>query len=160
MGVDDMVSSNRILYPASNKPDHVVVIKYVPFVGDSKRAMDEYIASIFLGGTQTFAIHNTCEDSLLAAPIILDLCIICELMERISYKTPSMTSFERFQPICSILSYLLKAPIVPAGTPVINSLFKQRAAIENILRACVGLHPDHNMLLEHKIRKEHLNSKL
>ncbi|PAV75188.1 hypothetical protein WR25_12141 [Diploscapter pachys] len=41
--VDDMVESNRILYPESKKPDHTIVIKYVPFVGDSKRAMDEYI---------------------------------------------------------------------------------------------------------------------
>lgn len=36
--VDDMVDSNRILYKtAEDKPDHVVVIKYVPYVGDSKR---------------------------------------------------------------------------------------------------------------------------
>ena len=30
-------------------PDHCVVIKYVPYVGDSKRAMDEYTSEIFLG---------------------------------------------------------------------------------------------------------------
>ena len=42
--VDDMVQSNHILYPnpITDTPDHVVVIKYVPFVSDSKRAMDEY----------------------------------------------------------------------------------------------------------------------
>ena len=54
-------------------PDHVVVIKYVPYVGDSKRAMDEYTSEIFMGGKNTIVMHNTCEDSLLAAPIILDL---------------------------------------------------------------------------------------
>lgn len=32
--VDDMVSSNPILYKPGEKPDHVVVIKYVPFVGE------------------------------------------------------------------------------------------------------------------------------
>ena len=37
-----MVASNRLLYNEDEHPDHVVVIKYVPFVGDSKRAMDEY----------------------------------------------------------------------------------------------------------------------
>lgn len=85
--VDDMVAANKILYPEGNKPDHVIVIKYVPFVGDSKRAMDEYICSIFMGGHQTFAIHNTCEDSLLAAPLIIDLTLIAELASRIQVST-------------------------------------------------------------------------
>ncbi len=62
--------------PAGEHPDHVVVIKYVPYVADSKRAMDEYSAEIFMGGKQTIVMHNTCEDSLLAAPIILDLVIL------------------------------------------------------------------------------------
>ena len=57
----------------------------------------------------------------------------------------------RFNSILSILSYLLKAPLVPAGTPVVNALFKQRACIENVMRACIGLQPGNHMLLEHKI---------
>lgn len=40
-----------------------VVIKYVPYVGDSKRAMDEYTSEIMMGGTNTIALHNTCEVS-------------------------------------------------------------------------------------------------
>lgn len=41
--LDDAIKSNEILYPENNKHiDHEVVIKYVPFVGDSKRALDEY----------------------------------------------------------------------------------------------------------------------
>lgn len=79
-----MVNSNRILYSQNEKPDHVIVIKYMPYVGDSKRAMDEYICSIFMGGQQTIAIHNTCEDSLLAAPIIIDLALLMELFSRIT----------------------------------------------------------------------------
>jgi len=35
--VDDMVASNGALYKEGEHPDHVVVIKYVPYVGDSKR---------------------------------------------------------------------------------------------------------------------------
>lgn len=54
-------------------PDHCIVIKYVPYVGDSKRAMDEYTSEMFMGGRSTIVMHNTCEDSLLAAPLILDL---------------------------------------------------------------------------------------
>jgi len=150
--VDDMVSSNQILYGPTEHPDHVIVIKYVPYVGDSKRAMDEYTSQIFMGGHNTIALHNTCEDSLLASPIIIDLAIIAELMQRITYKTSESTEeFQQFHPVLSILSYLLKAPLVAPGTPVINALFKQRACIDNVLRACVGMPPESNMRLEYQL---------
>jgi len=148
--VDDMVESNRILYDKGEHPDHVVVIKYVPKVADSKRAMDEYTSEIFMGGTNTVVMHNTCEDSLLATPLILDLAILADMTSRIQYKTEAMGEWSSFHPIMSILSYLIKAPLVPPGTPVVNALFKQRACIENIFRACVGLPPDNHMMLEHK----------
>jgi myo-inositol-1-phosphate synthase len=150
--VDDMVKSNQILYKPNEHPDHCVVIKYVPYVGDSKRAMDEYTSEIFMGGHNTIAMHNTCEDSLLASPIMIDLMILTELFQRISYKTKQMNDFEHFHPVLSILSYLLKAPLVPENTPVVNALFKQRAAIDNILRACVGLPPESNMKLEYQTK--------
>jgi myo-inositol-1-phosphate synthase len=149
--VDDMVHSNPLLYKEGEHPDHTVVIKYVPFVRDSKRAMDEYTNQIFMGGLNTMVMHNTCEDSLLAAPLILDLVILTELMERITVKTQTARQFERFHPVLSVLSYLLKAPAVPANTPVVNALFAQRQAIVNILRACSGLPPNHHMALEHKV---------
>lgn len=81
-----MVQSNSILYAKDEHPDHVVVIKYVPYVGDSKRAMDEYTSEIMMGGHNTLVIHNTCEDSLLAAPLILDLAILGELCSRIKVR--------------------------------------------------------------------------
>ncbi|OQS05457.1 inositol-3-phosphate synthase [Thraustotheca clavata] len=135
--VDDMVDSNRILFKEGEHPDHCVVIKYVPFVGDSKRAMDEYTSKIFLNGTNTIVMHNTCEDSLLATPLILDLVIICELAERIQIQKKGNASPERFHSVLSILSYMLKAPLVPKGTPIVNALFAQRECIINILRACL-----------------------
>merc|ERR1719261_1994260 len=148
--VNDMVDSNGILYKPGEHPDHCIVIKYIPNVGDSKRAMDEYTSEIFMGGTNTIVMHNTCEDSLLATPLILDLAILAEMTSRIQYKTPSMESYSSFHPIMSILSYLIKAPLVPPGAPVVNALFKQRGCIENIFRACVGLPPDNHLCLEHK----------
>lgn len=45
----------------------------------------------------------------------------------------------------------LPQPQVPSGTPVINALSKQRAMVENIFRACIGLAPENNMLLEFKM---------
>lgn len=62
------------------------VVQYVPYVGDSKRAMDEYTSEIFMGGRNTIVMHNTCEDSLLAAPLILDLVLLAELCTRITFK--------------------------------------------------------------------------
>lgn len=148
--VDDMIESNSILYGPGEKPDHCVVIKYVPYVGDSKRALDEYTSEIMLGGLNTIVVHNTCEDSLLAAPIILDLLILTEFCMRVQFKRVDDADYSTFYPILSILSYLCKAPLVPKDTPVVNSLFKQRMCIENVLRACLGLPPDSNMLLECK----------
>merc|ERR1711907_484322 len=150
--VDDMVESNPLLYPKAEGPDHCVVIKYVPYVGDSKRAMDEYTSEIFMHGMNTIVMHNTCEDSLLAAPIIIDLIILSEIVQRIKYKTDEMEEYEHFHPILSILSYLLKAPLVPAGAPVVNALFKQRACIENTLKACIGLPAENDMGLEHRTK--------
>eukprot|EP01062_Namystynia_karyoxenos_P045867 TRINITY_DN3417_c0_g1_i11.p2 TRINITY_DN3417_c0_g1~~TRINITY_DN3417_c0_g1_i11.p2 ORF type:complete len:538 (+),score=276.99 TRINITY_DN3417_c0_g1_i11:85-1614(+) len=148
--VDDMVASNRVLYKDGEHPDHCIVIKYMPFVGDSKRAMDEYTSSIFMGGTNTLVIHNTCEDSLLAAPLILDLCLLCELMERVEYQKEGESDFQRFHSVCTMLSYMTKAPIVPEGTPLVNALFRQKQCVENFLRALVGLAPENNILLEYK----------
>lgn len=147
--VDDMVSSNSILYKPGEHPDHVVVIKYVPNVADSKRAMDEYTSEIFMGGRNTIVMHNTCEDSLLAAPLILDMCLIAELSTRVEFKCEG-EEYHGFHPISVLLSYLTKAPLVPRGTPVVNALSKQRAMLENIFRACVGLAPENNMMLEYK----------
>lgn len=148
--VDDMVESNELLYKDGKRPDHAIVIKYIPYVGDSKRAMDEYTSEIFMGGQNTIVMHNTCEDSLLAAPIILDLVLIAELITRIEFKKDGETDFSHMHPVAVLLSFLTKAPLVPEGTPCINALSKQRAMVENILKACVGLPPDNNMLLEFK----------
>lgn len=151
--VDDMVAANHLLYKKGEHPDHCVVIKYVPYVGDSKRAMDEYTSSIFMGGRNTIVLHNTCEDSLLAAPLIFDLLILTELFTRIEYHTNAPgeePEWKRFNTILSVLSYLLKAPLVEKDTPVVNALFKQHRCITNILCACLGLPPDTDMLLEHK----------
>ena len=145
--VDDMVASNGVLYDhgAGEHPDHTVVIKYVPYVGDSKRALDEYTSEIFLGGKNTIAMHNTCEDSLLAAPLIIDLVLLAELAERITING------QRMHCVLSLLSFLLKAPLVPRGAPVVNALFAQRQCITNLLRAAVGLAPENHLALEHRL---------
>ncbi|KAF2190204.1 Myo-inositol-1-phosphate synthase [Zopfia rhizophila CBS 207.26] len=153
--VDDMVAANTVLYKEGEHPNHTVVIKYMPAVGDDKRALDEYYAEIFLGGHQTISIFNVCEDSLLASPLIIDLVLVAEMMTRIEWKAHSADAVDAkyagFHSVLSVLSYMLKAPLTPPGTPVINALAKQRAALTNIFRACVGLEPENDMTLEHKL---------
>jgi myo-inositol-1-phosphate synthase len=113
--VDDMVASNQVLYTKGEHPDHTVVIKYMPAVGDNKRALDEYYAEIFMGGHQTISMFNVCEDSLLASPLIIDLVVIAELMTRISWRTHTENAAEEgykgFHSVLSILSYMLKVNV-------------------------------------------------
>ncbi|KAJ3780626.1 hypothetical protein GGU11DRAFT_802092 [Lentinula aff. detonsa] len=163
--VDDMVDANRLLYKApeigpkgvpvgkGEHPDHIVVIKYVPAVGDSKRAIDEYYSEIFCGGRNTISIFNECEDSLLATPLILDLTILTELLTRVKYRKMSgeTKEFVPLYPVLSLLSYMLKAPLVKPGTDVVNSLNRQRNALESFLKACVGLESNSDLLLETRI---------
>ncbi|PMD66133.1 myo-inositol-1-phosphate synthase-like protein [Hyaloscypha bicolor E] len=154
--VDDMVEANSVLYKKGEHPDHTVVIKYMPAIGDNKRALDEYYAEIFMGGHQTISIFNVCEDSLLASPLIIDLVVVAEVMTRIQWKAHSSDGattkdFKNFHSVLSILSFMLKAPLTPPGTPVINALAKQRSALVNIFKACVGLEPENDMTLEHKL---------
>jgi myo-inositol-1-phosphate synthase len=104
-----------------------------------------------MGGKNTIAMHNTCEDSLLATPLILDLVILAEIVERMSVKKQGADEYESFHSVLSLLSYLIKAPLVPRGTPVVNALFAQKQCITNIFRAAIGLPPENNMMLEHKL---------
>lgn len=88
--------------------------------------------------------------------MIIDLILLAELMTRVSWKAHSddgatTKDYKGFHSVLSILSYMLKAPLVPKGTPVVNALAKQRSALINIFRACVGLEPENDMTLEHKL---------
>lgn len=124
--------------------DHLIVIKYVPSVGDSKRALDEYTAKIFMNGQQTFVIHNTCEDSLLAVPIMLDLILFTELLQRISVSTDAQkenNNNNQMHALLSLVSLFLKAPQVPDHAPVVNGLFQQKEALANFIKVAAGFTP-------------------
>ncbi|KDN50405.1 Myo-inositol-1-phosphate synthase [Tilletiaria anomala UBC 951] len=163
--VDDCTAANHLLYkPASGKagdkgehPNHCIVIKYMPAVGDQKVAMDDYTSELCLGGRNRLYVTNICEDSLLASPLLIDLAIMAELMTRVKYTVfkPEQAQaaveegkFKSMYSVLSLLSYSLKAPVVKPGTDVVNSLNRQRAAATNFLRACIGLAPESDLLLE------------
>jgi len=143
--LDDAISSNPILYPNGHKGfDHEVVIKYLPFVGDSKRALDEYSSVIFLNGINTISSFNVCEDSLLATPIMYDLIVLAELFTRMKIDG------EKLGPLLSYLSFFFKAPVTNHPEYVINSFTRQRESLTNLLKAAGGYTPDDGTLLNFK----------
>lgn len=146
--VDDILASNPTLYQKDEHPDHEIIIKYVPSAGDSKKALDEYVSEIFLGGRQVWNIYNVCEDSLLATPIILDLILLTELAERIQWKDEEDKEFHHFDVVLSLLGYLCKAPRTRDDQPIVNSLFRQKSAIENLFKICAGIPLEDNLLLD------------
>jgi len=125
----------------SNTIDHEVVIKYVPFVGDSKRAMDEYSSEIFMGGTNTISSYNVCEDSLLATPLMYDMIVLGELFSRMK------VDGKKLGPVLSYLSFFFKAPITNHDEYVINSFSRQRETLTNLLKVASGVLPDDTTLM-------------
>src|SRR5882757_839054 len=91
-----------------------------------------------------FPSFTRIQDSLLASPLILDLVILAELLTRIQYReitasSKKVTEFAPLYSVLSLLSYMLKAPLVKPGTDVVNALGRQRNALEMFMKACLGL---------------------
>jgi myo-inositol-1-phosphate synthase len=91
----------------------------------------------------------------LASPLILDLSILAELLTRIHYREVSpdgsKTEFAPLYTVLSLLSYMLKAPLVKPGTEVVNALGRQRNALELFMKACLGLEGQGDLLLESRL---------
>ena len=140
--LDESIESNQVLYPpGEDKIDHTIVIKYCPFVGDSKRAMDEYISQIFMNGWFTLVTHATCEDSLLAVPIMYDLVLLAEFFTRVK------VDGEHIGPVLSYLNFFFKAPLSNRSDYTFNSFSRQKLTLMNLLKVCGGLVPDDSTLL-------------
>ena len=126
-------SKDDIKQMRNDKIDHDVIIRYIPFVGDSKRAIDEYSSQIFMNGVNTIKSYNICEDSLLAVPIMIDMIVLGELFTRMKVNKESMG------PVFSYLSFFFKAPITNHSEYVVNSFTRQRETLLNFLKAAAGI---------------------
>lgn len=135
--IDDIIDENPILFDGK-RPDHEIVIKYIPAVGDSKRAIDEYNSELFLDGRNNLAIHNICEDTKLAVPLMLDIIIFSEFLSRIRFEKKDETQVT-FSPNLSLLSFFFKAPIDDENQPIVNAFFPQIYGLKNFIKACLGL---------------------
>ena len=107
--------------------DHVVRINYYPPRGDNKEGWDNIDIFGWLGYPMQIKIDFLCRDSILAAPIVLDLALFLDLAQRAGHGG-----------VQEWLSFYLKAPqsADPAGPE--HDLFIQQTKLKNTLREWMG----------------------
>jgi len=122
----------EILHPESN-PDlygelyHKVRINYYPPHGDNKESWDNIDIFGWLGYSMQIKINFLCRDSILAAPIVLDLALFMDLAKR-----ANMTGIQEW------LSFYFKSPQTAPGLRPEHDIFKQLIKLQNTLRHLMG----------------------
>lgn len=106
---------------------HKIRINYYPPHGDNKESWDNIDIFGWLGYKMQIKINFLCRDSILAAPIALDLAIFSDLAKR-----AGMSGIQEW------LSFYLKSPQTAAGLHPENDIFKQLIKLENTLRYLMG----------------------
>lgn len=106
---------------------HKIRINYYPPHGDNKESWDNIDIFGWLGYGMQIKINFLCRDSILAAPIVLDLALFLDLAQR-----SGMTGIQEW------LSFYFKAPQTAPGLPPQHDIFKQLSKLENTLRYLMG----------------------
>lgn len=106
---------------------HKIRINYYPPHGDNKESWDNIDIVGWLGYPMQIKINFLCRDSILAAPIVLDLALFMDLAQR-----SGMSGVQEW------LSFYFKAPQTIAGLQPIHDIFKQQHKLENTLRFLMG----------------------
>jgi len=120
------------LYPDLYKDlYHKIRINYYPPRGDEKEAWDNIDIFGWLGYPMQIKVNFLCRDSILAAPIALDLVLFMDLAKR----TPSLRSIG----IQEWLSFYLKSPQSAPGLYPEHDLFIQSMKLKNTLRHIMGV---------------------
>lgn len=119
------------LYPELYKDFyHKVRINYYPPRGDNKEGWDNIDIFGWLGYPMQIKIDFLCRDSILAAPIALDLVLFLDLAQR--------SEDLRGIGIQEWLSFYLKSPMTPPGLYPEHDLFIQSMKLKNTLRHLRG----------------------
>jgi len=127
--LDNILRSDH--YPRLYKDiHHKVCINYYPPSGDNKEGWDNIDLFGWLGYPMQIKINFLCRDSILAAPIVLDLALFLDLAKRA----------ERYG-IQEWLSFYFKSPMVTGNKKPEHSLFIQHLNLENFLRDLIGEKP-------------------
>ncbi|MEZ4376503.1 MAG: inositol-3-phosphate synthase [Polyangiaceae bacterium] len=106
---------------------HKVRINYYPPRGDAKEGWDNLDIIGWLGYPMQIKVDFLCRDSILAAPIVLDLALFMDLAKR-----------AKFRGIQEWLSFYFKSPITPEGLYPEHDLFIQSMKLKNTLRWMMG----------------------
>jgi len=106
---------------------HVVRINYYPPRGDNKEGWDNIDIVGWMGYPMQIKVNFLCRDSILAAPIVLDLALLSDLAGRAGMKG-----------IQEWLSFYYKSPMAPAGLLPEHDLFIQQTKLKNTLRHLMG----------------------
>jgi myo-inositol-1-phosphate synthase len=119
------------LYPDLYKDIfHKIRINYYPPRGDDKEAWDNIDIFGWMGYPMQIKVNFLCRDSILAAPIALDLVLFMDLAKR----TPSLQSIG----VQEWLSFYLKSPQTAEGLYPEHDLFIQSMKLKNTLRYIMG----------------------
>lgn len=106
---------------------HKVRINYYPPHGDNKESWDNIDIFGWLGYGMQIKINFLCRDSILAAPIVLDLALFMDLAKR-----AGMTGIQEW------LSFYFKSPQTAPGLRPEHDIFKQLIKLQNTLRHLMG----------------------
>lgn len=106
---------------------HKVRIEYYPPRGDFKESWDNLDIFGWLGYKMQIKINFSCRDSILAAPLALDIALFLDLAKRSGLKG-----------IQEWLSFYFKSPQTAKGLPPQNDVFRQLEKLENTLRYLRG----------------------
>lgn len=136
--VSKLSTLESILVP-ENQPDlytdyyHKVRINYYPPRNDDKEGWDNIDIFGWMGYPMQIKINFLCRDSILAAPLCLDLVLLSDLAAR-----AGRFGTQRF------LSFFLKSPMhdYTAGEVPVNHLFQQYVMLKNALREMGGYEAD------------------
>jgi myo-inositol-1-phosphate synthase len=109
---------------------HKVCIEYYPPRGDAKEGWDNIDLFGWLGYPMQLKLNFLCRDSILAAPVVLDLALFMDLAQRASFKG-----------IQEWLSFYFKSPMTAPGLYPEHDLFIQLMKLKNTLRWLVGEEP-------------------
>ncbi len=109
---------------------HKVRINYYPPRGDNKEGWDNIDLFGWLGYPMQLKVDFLCRDSILAAPLALDLCLFMDLAAR----TPVLKHLG----IQEWLSFYFKAPDTVPGVYPEHDLFIQNMKLKNTLRHIMG----------------------
>ena len=116
------------LYPdLYGKMDHVVRINYYPPRGDNKEGWDNIDIFGWMGYPMQIKVNFLCRDSILAAPIVLDLALFMDLAQRCG-----MSGIQEW------LSFYWKSPQTAPGLYPEHDLFIQLMKLKNTLRHLRG----------------------